>query len=162
MKSKILHGSYIIGFVESNYPREEIDNALLPEINKYLDKTGNANQLTDWTLQFLINYNNVEHLLIARKTKSFPKEKYKEIVIHIPIPNNDMVSWGVKEEQLVNMNHNYKNNKYIDMYNINPTDYNDRATYIIDTMKFSIKEIFKLGVTVNGKRIVDKTLSIKT
>jgi len=157
MRSQILHSSYVIGFVESGLPEEEINNILLPEINSFLEKDKNARLMDDWTLNFDITYNCIEDLVIARKNRSYPNEKYKEVKIHIPIPTIDVVDWGVKPEQCIDYNHQYKTSKYVEVIPVNPSDFKDRVSFIIDVMHIAIKEIFKLGVTVNGKRIINKT-----
>jgi len=161
MKSRIIHNSYVIGFLEAGLPEKEINKILLPEIDFFLEKNKNAKLMEDWTLNFDIIYNCIEDLVIARKNRSYPNEQYKDVRIHIPIPTIDVVDWGVMPDQCINYNHKYKTSKYVEFFTVNPTEFSDRTSFIIATMLIAIKEIFKLGVTVNGKRIVDKTLSEK-
>ena len=154
MQSKINHGSYVIGLLESNFPEREINEAIKPEIDDYLKNAKNTESLQDWSLHISIVYNNVSDIILCRKNKSYPNEKYKEVVIHIPIPTKDNIGWGVKPEQHIENNWDYKNSNYTDILNIDHTKYNDIGSYIIDALKIAIKTCFKLGVTVNKKRIL--------
>lgn len=94
MKTKILHNSNVIGFVDSNYPEEEINRNIFPLIEAYLDRSANVDALQDWTLEFSFTYGNVDDLIIWRRLKSYTSEKVKEIIIHIPVPSNDVIDWG--------------------------------------------------------------------
>ena len=118
MQSRITHGSYVIGLVESNFPENEINQVIKPELDTYLKNAKNIESLQDWTLEFSIIYNNIDNLVLSRKNRSYPKEKYKSVVIHIPIPTKDIVSWGVEPEQHINNNWDYRNSKNIDILNI--------------------------------------------
>ena len=154
MQYKISHSSYVIGLVESDFPESEINEAINLEIDAYLKNAKNIESLQEWTLEITIVYNNVSDIILCRKNKSNPNAKYKEVIIHIPIPTKDTVDWGVKPEQHIENNWDYKNSNYTDVFNIECTKYNNISSYIIDALRIAIKSCFQLGVTVNKIRIL--------
>ena len=152
MKSRICHSSYVIDFLDVDFSSDEISNILQPEIDATLEEVAKG-VLPDWELEFLALYNNTENILLYRKARSYTADKYKEVVIHIPIPTKDVVEWGVKKEQLLKTGVG-KSIHYADILSIDPTKYNDRTSYIIECMRIGINESFRLGITVKGKRII--------
>lgn len=153
MKSRIHDDSYVIGLDEKRFLTDELRRILENEVDREIERIAN-NELPDWVLLFDFIYNEVENILIFRKNKSMTKEKRKEIVIHIPIPTKDVVSWGVNEDQFrkVKLGENILKNANI-LY-IDPKKYSDGISYTTDVVRMSVHEIFRLGVTVNGKRII--------
>jgi hypothetical protein len=130
---------------------------ILPVIEAYLDKSANVDALQDWTLEFSFTYGNVDDLIIWRKLKSYTSEKVKEIIIHIPVPSINVIDWGVRDEQfLKKRNVDQRNIKNVDIVVIDPSIYPNRFSYIVDAMMSAIMECFRLGFTVNGKKIILK------
>lgn len=154
MKFKLNHSSYVIGLLESDFPKKEIFETIKPEIESYLQNAKNIESLQEWALEFTLLYNNVSDIVLCRKNKSYPNEKYKEVIIHIPIPTKDSVRWGVRSQQLIENNWDYRNSKYTDIFSIDCTKFDDIASYIIEASKTAIKACFELGVTVNKMRIL--------
>lgn len=156
MKYKIIHNSYVIDFIEHGFHEDLINQSLQSVIEENLNSSKNLDELKDWTLQISIIYNNTDDLVICRKNKSSTAYKYKEVVIHVPIPTKKIVAWGVEDKQLISTKWDYRNSKFVEIFNINPSNYVDRDPYIIDALSLAINQIFKLGVTVNGKKVIVK------
>ncbi len=151
MKSRINHTSYIIDFLDVGFDSDKISQIIKNEVDKKLDSI-KLPELNDWELNFNIVYNNVDKLYLFRKSRSYSSEKYKEVVIHLPIPKQTEKSWGVKENQLIKTNFESAK-KNSDELEIDYSMFNDRETYIIENFKRAVLESLRLGITINGKRI---------
>jgi uncharacterized protein YehS (DUF1456 family) len=93
MKVRVLDSSYIVDF-----PAEDFDSIkILTEIQKAAHTIARHiknEKLQDWEVCFRFTYNYLNQILIYTRGKSEPKEKYKEITIHIPIPSTNEIRWG--------------------------------------------------------------------
>ena len=112
-------------------------------------------KLRDWEICFRFIYNNVRQILIYTKNKSYPKEKYKEIIVHIPMPTKDKAVWGVYLEQHVYKNENHLDDKIknFNCLNVDYSKFTNREEYIIDCMRRAIKFCFEVGFTINGVKV---------
>ena len=151
MISKVLENSYVIDFVNVDYDSKFIEQRLLSELERVLRDIEIPETLKEWTLQFSIIYNNVKNLGIARKTKSVKSLKLKEIIIHLPIPTKEKVSWGVNKNQLIR--EIQFDNRYVDEINVDFQKYDNRTDYIIENIESAIILSLELGITINGERI---------
>ena len=148
MVSRINHTSYVINF---DAPFKAISELLKPETDALLSKVV-VKGLDDWEVQFRAVYGEGNMSRIYKKTRSFVKDKQKEIVIHIPIPSKDIVDWGVEENQHINLPpvSNPQDFSYID---ICFADYTNRFDYIVAQMRKAILFCLEDGFTVNGKKV---------
>ena len=153
MRTRIKHTSYIIDFLDVDFSSDKISEILQEEVNIILKKKLQKPELSGWEIAFKALYSNVDKILLFRKSASYKNDKYKEIVIHIPIPQKSKVSWGVDEKQLIKTGLNERVLKYADEILINPTDFNNRTDFILACMRKAIRESFKLGFTVNKQKI---------
>ena len=151
MKTRINHSSYIIGFLDEGFDSDKISQFIKKETDKIL-KSVHPPELNDWNLIFKIIYNNVDRIYLFRKSKSYSSEKYKEIVIHLPVPRKTEIKWGVNENQLIDTNFKF-DNRYCDEIEVDIGKYEEREIYIIENVWRAIVESLKLGITINGKKI---------
>lgn len=153
MKSRILHSSYVINFLDEGFNSEEISKILKPEVDNVLSDFKNE-AIKDWEIHFVFTYTNVKGILIYRKSQSYPKEKYKDIVIHIPIPTNDIVSWGVDVSQhIYDKNHLDKIIKNFSCLEVSFSKFTDRKSFLLDCMRRSIKFCIEEGFVINGIKV---------
>ena len=152
MKTRITHSSYVLNFLNVNFATEDISTVLEAKVDGLLEKGPSDESLEDWEVVFNALYTAGEKIWIYRKTRSYPSEKYKEIVIHIPIPTKSIVSWGVDEDQLLSINTVHAE-KYAESLETNFTDFDNRNDYIMSAMLKSISFCFRSGFKVNKKLI---------
>ncbi|TRX00129.1 Imm9 family immunity protein [Flavobacterium gawalongense] len=158
MKSRVLFSSYVIDFLDIDFNSNLIEEIIKDETDEVLQNVKDEN-LEDWEVVFLFRFNNTERILISKnRFGSVASQKQKEIIIHIPIPMKDVVSWGVNNEQ-----HVYKDATHLNhlMNNFNTlevdfNDFNNRTDYIIDSARRVVKFCFENGFTVNGVKILKK------
>lgn len=153
MKSRIISSSYLVDFLDVNFDSRAIGKEIKHETDKTLDKIHNS-KLNGWEIHFIFRYNTVKQLLIYTRGKSYLKEKYKEVTIHIPIPSIEDVVWGVtKEQEVYDKGHL---DSIID--NFEPLDvdfhsYTNLTEYITACMQKAIAFCFINGVSVNGVNV---------
>lgn len=153
MNSIITHTSYVIDFLDVDFDSNKISKTLKLEVDRILENI-DFPDLEDWTLDFNALYTNNDELLLFRKTKSHTKEQCKEIVIHIPIPLKTVVPWGVEAKQHFKRDYNKGNTRYQDSLGIvEPTEFDNRTSYIIFYMKKAIQKCFELGFTIKKRKI---------
>ena len=154
MKLEISHEAYVIDFLKSGFEYRKIDDAIKKNVKVYIDSV-DIKELEDWKITFTALYNKVENIRVYKKARSYKNEKYKDIVIHIPIPPVEAVSWGVEEKQYLSTNiYKEGNDKYVDVLEVmDCKQYNNYIDYIIDSMTKAIIFCFEDGFTINGKKI---------
>ena len=153
MKASILYSSYVVNFLNEDLKSNEIIALVKPEIDE-IAGTIEDESLKNWEVQFLFIYNNVKEILIYTKDKSYPKEKYKEITIHIPIPTKDIVSWGVnKDQHIYESNHLDRIIKNFNCLAVDLSQFKNKEDYISDCMSRAIKYCFEKGFTINGTKV---------
>ena len=151
MKFRVNHTSYVMSFLDVDFDSDSISEQLNSLIKSLTRSTSFPDKLNDWTLAFCLIYNNTKNLCVARKMKSVKSMKLKDVVIHIPIPKNDQVSWGVNENQF--LKELIPDRRYVEELNVEKEKYKNRTDYIIDLASRAIVYAFKNGITVNGERI---------
>ena len=155
MKARVLASSYVYDFVGQS----DLDSTLLcAEGEAYADRFTELvddKKLEDWEVCFRFRYNNVKSILIHLCGRSDRRERYKELVIHIPIPVNTEIGWGVDIGQ-----HMYKNSDHLDhllknfsTMEVDYTKFGNKHDYIWDCMRRSISFCFSKGFTINGVKV---------
>lgn len=151
---RILDSSMILDFIGEGFDSTEICTVIKSETEKLIQSIKDE-KLKDWEVCFRFIYNNVKQILIYTKNRSYSKEKYKEIVTHIPIPIKDKVSWGVDLKQ-----HVYNSEDHLDhlLKNFNCLDidyfkFDIRQDYILDCMRRTVKFCFDNGFIINGVKV---------
>ena len=162
MKSRVTHTSYVIDFLDEGFDSDEISELLEVEVDELL-KELDVRGLEDWEVVFNALYTKKDAVLLYRKTRSYVKDKYKEIVVHIPIPVNSEVDWGVNPDQHIELGNNPNTEKRVDRIQINSGQFDNRRSYILSCMRKAIRTSFELGFTVNKikLRIDSKQIDIK-
>lgn len=158
MKSKILFSSYVIDFLDIDFNSNVIEEIIKDQTDEVLQNVKDES-CKDWEVVFLFRFNNTERILISKnRFGSVVSQKKKEIIIHIPIPMKNIVSWGVNDEQYVYKDATHLNNllKNFNTLEVNYKDFNNRTDYIIDSAKRVVKFCFENEVTVNGVKILKK------
>lgn len=152
MISRIRHTSYVINFLDVDFDSNQVSNLLEPETDLLLSRVI-VEGIEDWEIEFKATYGEGSKLRIAKRTKSDTKYKQKLIVIHIPIPTKDLVSWGVTPEQHIGLKEPPDAEKYIVKLDIEPAKFSNRFDYIIAAMRQGILFSLQDGFTVNGKKV---------
>lgn len=151
MKSRISHGSHLIDFLIPGFDYKKIDQPLKEEVDEILNRY-KIPVLKDWEITFTALYGNRDKIYVCRKAKSQVSMKYKEIVIHIPIPSKNVASWGIDENQIVKLKFS-NDNKYCEPIDIGIENYSDKYEFILACMRKGIKYTFEKGFTVNKIKI---------
>ncbi|WP_153799744.1 Imm9 family immunity protein [Foetidibacter luteolus] len=151
MKVRVLDSSYIVDFPANGFDTTKI----LAEIEKdahAIARQINDNKLEGWEVCFRFTYNYLNQILIYTRGKSEPKEKYKEITVHIPIPVKNQVTWGVNPEQYVYASPNHLDHllKNFHRLPVNYSRFEKCEDYVIDCMKRVLAYCFEQGFTLNG------------
>ena len=153
MKLKISDTSYVMDFMNT----EASSNKIIPLIETRFNEVLSSHQhkgLEDWHILFKVIYNNVRSILIYKHGGSYPKEKYKEIVIHIPIPPVGKVNWGVYESQYIqDLAHLDKMIKNFYIIDVTFENFSTMEDYTVDSISNAIDFTLKTGFTVSGQRI---------
>jgi hypothetical protein len=151
MKTRVLDSSLVINFMNVGFSSDEVLTEIKLKADEQVKKIENES-LKDWELIFRFIYNNVKQILIYTKNKSYSKEKYKEIIVHIPVPTTEIVPWGVKEDQHVYSDNNHLDSiiKNFDRLDVDFTIFTNRSDYLLACMCRSVKFCFEKGFTING------------
>lgn len=154
MNVRVLDSAMIVDFMGEGFESEKICSTIKTEAEKSIAQI-KSETLNDWEVCFRFLYNNVRQILIYTKNKSYPKEKYKEIITHIPMPTIDKVRWGVDKGQHVYENENHLDHllKNFECLDVDYSKFNNREDYILDCMRRAIKLCFEKGFTINGVKV---------
>jgi hypothetical protein len=153
MVARVIISSYIIDFQDVGFDSRKLEEEMSKNAN-LLIKDYNIPELVDWEIQFIFRFNNTRYIMIYTKSKSFPVEKYKEITIHIPIPSKDDISWGVENNQFISrIDHLDGKMRNFETLDISYDKFDSRLDYISDSICRSLKEILRIGFTLNGIKI---------
>jgi hypothetical protein len=153
MQTRILLSSYVLNFLDIDFNSRELENTVNLFSNELVKKS-NVENLDSWEIHFVFRCNNTKNILVYTKAKSYTKEKYKEITIHIPIPTNDIAKWGVSADQHIHkINHLDRILGNFTTLDVDYTSYNNRSDYLLDSMIRSVDFCFDKGFTINGIRI---------
>jgi hypothetical protein len=153
LESRILISSYVTDFPGVDFDSEEIRKEIKAEADSVLSQAMHE-VLNGWEIQFIFRYNTVKQLLVYTRGKSYIKEKYKEITIHIPIPSKDEVYWGVRKEQKVyDENHLDSLINNFDRMDVEYQLYKDMYHYIIHSMRRAITHCLTKGFKINGVKL---------
>lgn len=159
MKSRFLHTSYVLNFLDIDFNSNEISDILTMETNIILNDYIFP-ELEGWELQFKASYGKREPLKIFTKMPSYKKERQKLIIIHIPIPTQNIVSWGVQENQHISIGSNDNRDKNNLLLDVNFDLFSNRQDYIIDCLRRGVRKAFEVGFAVNGVKLkAKKTIS---
>ncbi len=151
MIGKVSHSSHLIDFLISGFDYKRIEQPLENEINSILNEY-DIPELIDWKIVFKALYGNRDKIYVCRQARSQVDMKYKEIVIHIPIPLKSQTEWGVEENQVVKLKFP-DNNKYCESIKAEFENQSNKYDFITDCMRKGIKHTFEKGFTVNKIKI---------
>ena len=152
MKSRITHTSHVIDFLNHDFDSKEIGNILKSEIDEILS-TIEISELERWEIVFKAIYTKSDSILVFKKTKSYIDDKYKEIAIHVPVPNKSEVTWGVDDTQFVKLGSPPNLEKNATKLEIDCKTYSNRAEYIMEAIRKAIYLCFETGFTINGVKV---------
>lgn len=153
MKVRILESAFILDFFDDSYDSQENCSIIKAQAEVFSNQI-KVEELVDWEVYFEFWHNNVKQILIYTRNKSLPVEKYKEIVVHIPMPIKDKVAWGVELEQ-----HIYQNDDHLDglrnfqHLDVDYSKFDNRKDYILDCMSRAVTHCFQSGFTINNIKI---------
>jgi hypothetical protein len=153
LKSRILISSYIVDFPGIDFDSKEVRKEIKAEVDNVLRHAKYEVQ-DDWEIQFIFRFNTIKQLLLYTRGKSYTKERYKEITIHIPIPSKDEIDWGVrKEQEIYDKNHLDNIIGNFDRIDVDYQLYRDMHHYINDSMRRTITHCLAKGFTINGVKL---------
>ena len=154
MQSRILDSSFVVDFMGFDFDSANICTKIKLETDKKFNLITDK-KLDDWEVHFIFRYNNVKQILIYTKGKSHPREKYKEITVHIPIPIKTEVSWGVDLTQ-----HIYQSKDHLDnlignfiCLHVDYSKFLNRTDYILSCMRRAIQSCLEKGFPVDGVKV---------
>lgn len=127
-----------------------IENELDAYITEILPRI-NIQELDGWALLISIVSRSTTGIGVFKRIKRYPTDKEFEISISIPIPDNDMATYGyqrVKEGFYSPLD----DKKF---YTLEPDfeKYNSLYEYIFESSKRAIELAFQHGFVCNGKKI---------
>jgi hypothetical protein len=153
MKCKISDTSYVMNFMDTEGSSDKIIHLIENKFNDILS-FNKYEGLEGWQIYYKIIYNNVRSILIYKGGTSYPNEKYKEIVIHIPIPAISKVAWGVYENQYIqDIAHLDKKMKSFESIDVVFENFATMEDYLVDSISKAVEYTLKTGFTVSGQRI---------
>lgn len=163
MNARVLDTAMIEDFMGGDFESAKICSIIKTETEKSISLI-KSEKLKDWEICFQFWYNNVKQILIYTKNKSFPKEKYKEIITHIPMPTKDKVEWGVDKSQHVYKNENHLDHllKNFECLDVDYSKFNNKEDYILDCMRRAIRLCFEHGFTINGVKVKVDSFPMQT
>lgn len=153
MQSSVAHSSYVIDFLDVDFDSNKISDILKKEADQLLNGL-NITALEGWKIEFRIIYGNIPQIAIYKALPSSKTEKHKQITIHVPVPTIDVVSWGVRKDQLVSTGFKPETARNFTFHEVNFQDYANRTDYILDSIRNAIKQTLREGFTVNGLKVV--------
>lgn len=154
MITRVLDSAYISDFINNDFNGQEIRQIIKKEADLFAQQVIDK-RLIDWEVCFRFRYNHAKSILIYLKERSYPKEKYKELTIHIPIPIREKAIWGVNLEQHVYEDENHLDHLMKNFHSLG-VDYSkfiNRQDYILDCMRRAVKFCFENGFTINGVKV---------
>ena len=152
MKSRILHSSYVINFLDEGFNSDGISSILKSETDKIL-KSVDEVILKDWEIQFRGIYGKGSVLKVYKKMPSNLNDKLKLITVHIPIPKTYIVKWGVDDTHFISVGKPPNEDKNMYLLDVNFQQFTNRTDYILDCMRRAIKFCFQDGITVKSVKI---------
>lgn len=160
MESRITHTSYVINFLDEGFDSDKISAILKTETDLILNSM-DLSKFPDWELVINALYTNTDSILVFKNSKAYVDEKYKEIVVHIPMPSVSNVSWGVTSDQRIKVGSVPNISKYADELTINWSQYDNRQDFILDSIRRAINHCFDAGFKINGSEIIRKDIDAK-
>lgn len=157
MRIEINHHSNVIDFLKPGFPYDIINDKITERVSNYQNQITNE-ALRDWKVVFIALYNNVDSIRVFKKTRSFKAEKYKDVMVHIPLPKIDEVVWGIPKDKFMPDRSNQANvDKYaISIATLDYQQFDNYVDYIVETMVKAISLSFEDGFTINGIKIKSK------
>ena len=151
MEIKISHTSYVINFfdiIDIELLSQEYENIL----NHFFKDFMNV-ELPKWKIDFVIVYRNGENIIVSKKSKASLKDKIKEIYVHIPIPSNEEVHWGVRSADIVKIGVGQDASKFVNFIKVNWSDSDSLESHVKRCIEIGISFSFNDGFTIMGNKI---------
>jgi hypothetical protein len=146
MNFKFLTSSNIFDFPIEEYGRAKIDTCL-----KSLTEGLNVESLADWKIIFFGVFTEANSIKVLKRGITIAKSKTKEIFIHIPIPSNKTVEWGINPSKY-GKTVPVSEKKFI-IIPIDFRQFNSMEDLIVDSVCKGIHVALTNGITVEGKKI---------
>ncbi|UOY06608.1 Imm9 family immunity protein [Muricauda sp. SCSIO 64092] len=154
MKVTITHISNVIDFLNKGFDTVDIDKSILKEIQLLINNL-ELKKLVDWELEFVASYVKADEIRIFNKIPIDKEEKLKSVIIHVPIPLQDKVEWGVLPNQHISRTGN-KPLKNVEYLNIDCKDYDNRKDYVRECINKGIHRSLELGFSIDGTKVKTK------
>ena len=146
MNFKFLTSSNIFDFPTEEYGREKIETCL-----KSIIEGLNVELLSDWKIIFFGVFTEADSIKVLKRGITIAKSKTKEIFIHVPIPSNKTVKWGIDPSKYGTTVPVSK-----EKFTIIPIDFmqfNSMEDLIVDAVCKGIQVALSNGITMEGKKI---------
>ena len=123
-------------------------------VKEYVDEISektNISEIEKWTVLVYMSYNSSEYVGAFKRVRTYPSDLEKEMTILVPIPRLTQASYGLPDENFYRMVDMNEKNWHL----ISPKfdDYENLEEYIISASKRGIDEAFRVGITVDGKKL---------
>jgi hypothetical protein len=109
-------------------------------------------RLGGWQIIFQLAYNaGIKDIRIFRKERANPRTKQKYVTVHIPIPSEEIIPWGVESKNIINIGQ--VDEKWYSTLPCNPFASSSMLEHCISSAKLGIIHAFLEGVTIQKQRI---------
>ncbi|MEZ0612022.1 Imm9 family immunity protein [Fibrella sp. WM1] len=150
MKVSLSQSSYVINLFD--LINIEVISGLLEGLLIKVSAAIHNDKLSDWQLVFNLIYNgDITEVRVFKRTKSYTSVKEKWITIHIPIPTDQVIFWGVEKSKIVRLGISDK--RYYVALNNDFLQSNSLEEHCYKSAKAGIFYTIMSGLTVSGQSI---------
>jgi hypothetical protein len=150
MKTVITQNYYVINSTNVDFISSKAVETLKKEADFLLNQI-NLESHKDWTIHFQVIYGDKPEIWIYTSMPSYKDHKQKPITIHIPLPTDNIVEWGLNLSKFVKVG--MPTDKGFTKLEVNFKQFKNREEYLIDCMRRAILTCFKNGFTMDGKKL---------
>ncbi len=114
----------------------------------------------DWKLDFQCYCTPGEEIRVFKSTKPYVRDKQKLVVIHVPIPSNDVVSWGIRKEQFIPAFYPSGMEKFYTGLSVDFHVSTTLVNHVVWCLKTGISFAFSDGITILGEKVKIENVDI--
>jgi hypothetical protein len=107
--------------------------------------------LNGWRILILVTIRNTSQIGIFKRARRYPSEKEFEFPISVPVPNEEVVPYGLSQEGsgfFFPVNEEWSH-VMIPEY----SRYGDIKEYFVESIKVAIDRLFEIGMTCHGRKV---------
>ena len=150
MKLKVQIMPYILNFPNLHSEVVEVETF----IHALTKNVVELEKLPEWTIRFLINLEKEGSIGIYKKGATYPSNPpEKEYAIHVPIPTNEDISWGVRKKDFIYRPQIVYGMERDKVEGIEFSYFDSLSNYIMECSKRGIEQLLKKGISLKGVKI---------